>query len=143
MVVSVAIPTFDKDGDLPPGIHDADWTEFKSRYGTTGHRRALIRGLERALTSLAGAGCKRAYVDGSFVTSKRNPRDFDACWEEAGVDPTKLNPVLLNFNNQRAAQKAVFGGELFPVSAFLQFFQTTRGGKAKGIVSLDLTRWKP
>lgn len=26
------IPPFDKDGDLPPGIHQATWPEFQSRW---------------------------------------------------------------------------------------------------------------
>ena len=97
---------------------------------------------------LRNAGCQTTYVDGSFVTSKEVPGDFDACWEEAGVDPTILDPVLLTFENGRAAQKAKFQGELFPVSAianadefsFLEFFQTDKKtGRRKGIVALDLS----
>lgn len=29
-----------------------------------------------------------AYLDGSFVTSKDTPGDFDGCWEEANVTST-------------------------------------------------------
>lgn len=146
----MSIPEFDADGNLPAGIHDSDWAEFTARYGLTGHRRKLLKGLNAALASLKGAGCKTVYVDGSFVTSKQHPKDFDACWEEAGVDPTRLDPALLDFDNKRARQKALFHGELFPASAladskspFLQFFQTTLDGHAKGIVRIDLTRWQP
>ncbi|WP_059436058.1 hypothetical protein [Anaeromyxobacter sp. PSR-1] len=144
------IPEFDAEGKLPPGIHDAGWAEFSARYGLTGHRRKLLKGLRAALVSLKSAGCKTVYVDGSFVTEKQHPKDFDACWEEAGVDPTRLDPVLLDFDNSRARQKATFYGELFPASfladiksPFLEFFQTTFDGHAKGIVRLDLTRWQP
>jgi hypothetical protein len=84
------------------------------------------------------------------VTSKQHPKDFDACWEEAGVDPTRLDPALLEFSNSRGRQKATFYGELFPASAladlkspFLSFFQATPDGHAKGIVRLDLTGWWP
>ncbi len=45
-------------------------------------------GLRSALESLEGAGCRTAYVDGSFVTAKELPNDFDACWEEVGLDQT-------------------------------------------------------
>lgn len=135
---------------MPPGVHDADWDEFSTRYGLTGHRRKLLRGLREALLSLKAAGCKAVFIDGSFVTAKQHPKDFDACWEEVGVDPTRLDPALLDFDHSRARQKALFFGEMFPASApakvkspFLQFFQITVDGQAKGIVRIDLARWQP
>jgi hypothetical protein len=150
IVVLVSIPDFDADGDLPPGVHEADWKEFEDRFGYTDHRRRLLNGLRRALASLRRAGCTRVYVDGSFITTKHTPADFDACWDEAGVDPDVLEPVLLMFDYSRAAQKAVYGGEFFPWSApadgrspFREFFQTTRLGKRKGVVLIDLERWQP
>jgi hypothetical protein len=77
-------------------------------------RRELLEGLRQALNSLRAAGCCRAYIDGSFVTAKDEPGDFDACWEAGDVDPDLLDAALLNFADRRAAQKARFGGELFP-----------------------------
>ncbi len=73
-----------------------------------------MRGLKAALENLSGAGCRTAYVDGSFVTSKAIPNDYDACWEETGFDPVILDPVLLIFDPGRAAQKAKYMGEFFP-----------------------------
>ena len=99
------------------------------------------------LENLKGAGGQTVYVDGSFVTSKEVPNDFDACWEEAGVDPTVLDPVLLTFDPGRFTQKAKYLGELFPASAvangdgfsFLEFFQTDKeSGRPKGIVAIHL-----
>jgi hypothetical protein len=58
------------------------------------------------------AGCRRVYIDGSFVTAKNGPNDFDACWEADGVNPDLLDPTLLTWRDHRAAQKAKFGGEL-------------------------------
>ncbi len=61
--------------------------------------------------------------------------------------PCLLDPVLLDFSNQRAAQKAKYGGELFPAEAaaepggmrFVDYFQRDRvTGAAKGIVAIDL-----
>ena len=104
-------------------------------------------GLRAALENLKSAGCRTVYLNGSFVTSKSIPNDYDACWEEAGVDPTVLDPVLLTFDPGRAAQKARYLGELFPASimadtdglSFLEFFQTDRAtGGPKGIVAIDL-----
>jgi hypothetical protein len=141
------IPEFDERGELPPGIHRASWDEIVTRYATTTHRRELLDGLLRALRSLRTGGCTVAYLDGSFVSVKEHPGDFDACWESTGVDPARLDPELLDFSNARAAQKARYGGELFPVAAsadpagttFLDYFQRDREtGAPKGIISIAL-----
>jgi hypothetical protein len=135
------LPPFDPStGNLPTGIHEATWDELTDVLGSTAHRRQLLAGLLRALRNLRRAGCRRAYIDGSFVTAKPVPADFDGCWEPQGVDPNALDPVLLDFTNRRAAQKAKFGGELFIADArFLDFFQRDKAtGDPKGIVSIDL-----
>ncbi len=92
-------------GNLPPGIHTASWMELEAAFGLTAWRRRLLTGLRAALEALKVAGCRRAYVDGSLVTSKEIPGDFDRCWEAAGVDPGALDPVLLDFRHPRTAQK--------------------------------------
>ncbi len=128
------IPDFDAGGNLPPGVHPCTWDSFVKRFGITDHRRWLIAGLKLALDSLKVAGCRFAYVDGSFVTIKDRPGDFDACWDPTGVNPALLNPILLNFKNQRMAQKIAFLGELFPShwpanpagQRFVDFFQTDK-----------------
>lgn len=141
------IPSIDDAGNLPPGVHEATWDELTARYGTTEHRRKLLAGLRRALQALRAAGCRRAYVDGSFVTAESDPADFDVCWEESNVDPMLLDPVLMDFSNRRRAQKDRFGGELFPATMpagpgdadFLDYFQHDRETEArKGIVAIDL-----
>lgn len=144
------IPEFDASGNLPPGVHSATWEEFDARFGIDAHRGRLLAGLKVALLSLKAAGCKRVYVDGSFVTNSTFPGDFDVCWDTVGVDlPTlqMIEPVLFEFRNRRAGQKAKFGGELFPAHAqadgagraFLEFFQSDKDtGQRKGIVQIDL-----
>lgn len=145
------IPDFNKGGSLPPGIHSATWQEVELKFGWNEHRKALLGGLRMALLNLQQAGCKRVYLNGSFVTTKDQPGDFDACWEPGGVDLDKLDPVLLDFSNRRAAQKAKYGGEFFPTTAdakgdgtpFLDFFQSDRNGSRKGIVAIDLGKGFP
>ena len=46
-----------------------------------------MTGLRAALEEFKKAGCQTVYINGSFVTSKELPNDYDCCWEEAGVDP--------------------------------------------------------
>ena len=141
------LPDFENSGNLPPGIHWATWEEIVERYGITPWRRELLDGFMSALGGLKRAGCRTVYLDGSFVTSKEVPRDFDACWDEVGVDMELIDPVLLEFDRGRAAQKAKFRGEFFPASwtarmrgdVFLDLFQIDREtGQPKGIVALDL-----
>ena len=144
----MAIPELDiATGCLPPGIHEATWGELTQAFGTSEQRRLLLDGLRKAADALQGAGCKRLYVDGSFVTNKPAPNDFDGCWEADGVNARALleaAPALLNFDKRREAQKAAFGGELFIADdgtpTFLEFFQKDRNGDAKGIVAIDLTQ---
>ncbi len=85
------------------------------------------------------------WLNGSFVTTKDELGDFDACWDTNGVDLDTLDPVLLDLSNHRAAQKARFGGELFPNVVepasglvFAEFFQNERDTGRKGIVVINL-----
>lgn len=140
-------PPFNTDGNLPSGIHWTTWDEIVNRFGGTPWRRQLLIGLRAALDELKRAGCQTVYLDGSFVSDKTVPDDFDGCWEETGIDFNSLDPVLLNFTGGRAAQKAKYGGELFPAcnsadaqgSTFLEFFQIDKyTGSRKGIIALNL-----
>ena len=110
----VVIPQLDEDGLLPPGIHWASWSEFLDRFGTSAWRQLLAAGVRAAVDNLKSAGCQTVYIDGSFVTGKEVPNDFDACWEEARVDPTALDPVLLTFDPGRATQKGQIPGGAVP-----------------------------
>lgn len=144
------LPVFNSNGNLPPGIHSADWSEIEARFGANDHRKKLILGLLKACLVLKAAGCHRVFIDGSFITSKDFPCDFDACWDYDGVDLAKLRiiaPSLFDFSNGRALQKLTYDGELFPSDSkadlrgriFLDFFQQDKTtGKRKGIVVLNL-----
>src|SRR2546427_271172 len=102
---------FDAAGRLQPGQHWVTWRKMVSSFGFTERRVQLLTGLKEALVLLKLAGCHTVYVDGSFVTAKPQPKDFDACWAIDGVDPHRLDPVFLDFSNSRARQRARFGGE--------------------------------
>jgi hypothetical protein len=143
------IPSFASSGDLPPGTFEASWEEVVKRFGYNVRREQLLAGLQRGLAVLRDAGCKVAYIDGSFTTAKELPGDFDVCWEEDGVDPDLLDDVLLDFSLRRAAQKAKYGGEFFLAhdeavpdgTIYLEFFQRNKYTlKRKGIVLLRLER---
>ena len=143
------IPEFDRSGLLPEGIHWTDMLTIQKRYGFNDLRLRLFGGLQRGFIALRDAGCRVAYVNGSFITSKEFPGDYDVCWDARGVDITLLDPVFLDFTNGRAAQKAKFLGEFFladsraessaPFRRFLDFFQTDKAtGNKKGILGIKL-----
>ena len=142
------LPPFDPDsGRLPPGQHAASWDEVVERFGWTERRRRLLDGLAEAIELLAAAGCRQIRLNGSFVTAKDEPGDFDACWSTDDVDLDSLDPVLLDLSNQRSGQKARFGGELFPNVietqsglSFAEFFQNERDTSRKGIVVIHLSK---
>ncbi|MDB5709629.1 MAG: hypothetical protein JWL96_1699 [Sphingomonas bacterium] len=131
---------------LPPGIHDATLQEIADRFATTPHRRWLYDGFRRMAEALAAAHCTTLYLDGSFTTAKPHPEDYDGCWDWQGVDFGQLDPVLLRFEDKRAAQKRKFLGEMFltstenlPGQTFLDFFQVDKfSGRPKGIVRVTL-----
>lgn len=139
------IPEFTTEGQLPAGIHKVPWPEFRGRFGYTYHRMVLLQGMLSALKSLKKAGCSTVFIDGSFVTNKLQPNDYDGCWDAAGVDVNLLDPVFRNFGSKRTAQKVKFSGELFPANtisrfnnSMLDFFQKDRNGNSKGIVEINL-----
>ncbi|MEO5840293.1 MAG: hypothetical protein ABIQ73_08290 [Acidimicrobiales bacterium] len=142
------LSAFDPEsGRLPPGEHVASWDEVVDRFGWTERRRRLLDGLAEAIELLGEAGCRKVWLNGSFVTSKDEPGDFDACWDSEGVDLDALDPVLLDLSDHRAAQKARFGGELFPNVtesqsglSFAEFFQNERDTSRKGIVVIHLSK---
>jgi hypothetical protein len=64
-----------------------------------------------------------------------------------GVDPGRLDSELRDFSDERAAQKARYGGEVFPAqwaahpndTTFRDYFQYDRVAKQpKGIIAIDL-----
>ena len=142
------IPSLQENGNLPSGIHWAELEEFETRFGTNPHRRKLLKGLKAAITSLRKTGCRTIYIDGSLVTAKELPNDFDGCWSIEGVNAELLDPVFLDFSDGRAGQKAKYQGELFPAEwieggsgkTWLDFFQQARNGKPKGIVGIRLRK---
>ncbi len=141
------VPAFNADGMLPPGIHACGWNDLVNSLAWSPRRRWLLAGLKLAAQSLRAAGCKFLYVDGSFVTQKDDPGDYDGCWDATGVDVTTLDPILLMFDAGRFAQKAKFRGELFVADSiaegktgkrYMEFFQQDKDGNHKGLIAIDL-----
>lgn len=141
------LPPFTAEGVLPPGIHAAAWPEIEERFGRSPRRRDLLDGLRRALRDLRAAGCRRVYLNGSFVTAKEDPNDYDLCWEEEGINFDLLPAVLLSAVGDRPTMQAAYGGDIFPIGfqpglagwRMLELFQLRKHAFGfKGIISIDL-----
>jgi hypothetical protein len=146
------IPSFDENGNLPPGVHFCYWDEFKERFGYTAKRLRMIEGIEQVIIHLKIAGCRNFYVNGSFVTVEPKPKDFDCCWDRDDIDYEYLRenaPLILNYYDS-AAQKSKYGGEIYPSdqsvnesTVSIEFFQRDRKDNKKGIIGINLEEWEP
>jgi hypothetical protein len=140
------IPKFNNIGNLPVGVHDASWQEFCERFGYSEHRRKQIDGLMKGLIILKNYACNVVYVDGSFVTDKERPNDYDACWE-FNINMDVYLDAFYYYNPEFFAEtsdemKGKYLGEFHQASALLQKFQTDkRTGERKGIIRLKLTEF--
>ena len=131
---------------LPPGLHEATLDELEQRFATNDRRKSLHDGLRRGCGALQAAGCAVVYLDGSYVTDKPIPGDFDACWDPTGADLASLDPVLLDFDDGRRNQKLKYGGEFFPSCAtadgaltFVEYFSIDKEtGLEKGLILVRL-----
>lgn len=140
------IPPLSSHGLLPPGVHDGTLEDVRTAFAWNSRRKALFQGLERVVVNLRAAGCRVIWLDGSFVTDKPQPGDFDAAWDLDGVDLGLVDPVLLDVEPPRLAQQLKYGGDLLPnvVEAgsgmpFVEFFQEDKlTGARRGIVRLVL-----
>lgn len=139
----MSIPNLNNN-ELPEGEHLASLDEIELAYGSsTERRKELMRGLRSASLNMEAAGVKYIWVNGSFVTNKKEPNDIDGCWEyDLTVDLEVLDPVFLN----RVKVKEKYGLDFFIANVieaesglpFPKFFQKNREGTTKGIIKVEL-----
>ena len=125
------IPEFNAYGELPEGTHDATLDEIEARYAITAHRETLFECFSDWVDHMRSAGCHTFHLDGSYITNKDHPDDYDALWDTRGVDTSLIHPCLLAYPKDRDAIKDRFGGDIFPdhaipegsISFYLDRFQ--------------------
>ncbi len=132
-------------GYLPPGIHKMDFEHLARRFGWNDWRRFLLGGVERACAELGSVDCRGIFVDGSFVTAKDVPQDWDGAYDPHQVRFDRLDPIMLRYDDGRRAMNAKYLGDIFPWNAktgdggaYLDFFTTDRDGVGKGVVLIEL-----
>lgn len=156
----MSIPALDPTGWLPPGEHECDFDELRERFGSdtsTPIRQQLVRALRSYLTSpYVERYAESLLIDGSFVSSKRQPGDIDLVpvlpagtllsLPGDGVDPAKVIRGLTGYYAPRLSGKQMIHGFIGEIGThnyrhWLKWFQQSdRAGEPdkKGILRLPI-----
>lgn len=129
---------------LPIGLHFVSLREFRDAFVFNDGRAWIFEGFKAACHDLRLAGCARIYVGGSFVTSKSNPSDFDACWDPAGVG-ADLEPILYD-DNLILERRQKYRGDLLiggcssdPTGENFRFISRDKNtGEERGMIGIKL-----
>ncbi len=140
-------PEFNKNGDLPPGIHQATLTEVVTHFGQgTPQRQIMAHRLDHIYTLAVGTGhLARFIIFGSFVTDKPNPGDVDIFFlmedtfdvSQVSGEAALIFDHVVTQNYEGASifwirRLAALGGE----EATIAHWQIKRDGTKRGIVEV-------
>ena len=140
-------PKFNKNGDLPRGIHKASLSDVIEHFGKGNFQRAILaQRLDRIYNIAVETGqTARFIIFGSFVTDKPNPQDLDIfLLMEDTFDIRQVAGEARIIFNHMAAQNyegasifwlrrmAALDGE----DAAIEHWQIKRDGKKRGIVEV-------
>ncbi len=142
------LPPLNNTGDLPAGIHAADWTEIERRFGQNPEGRVRAYARLRHIYELADltGALLRFIVFGSFVSTAVAPRDVDVVLVMAAdfrlEDAPRESRTLFSHPDAEAR----YGASVFWVREgmlpadlmrdFLETWQTKRDGTKRGIVEI-------
>lgn len=143
----MALPTFNAEGDLPPGVHPATLPEILARFGQGSVQRCAVSDrLNRLYQLVTSTGqMARFIVFGSFVTAKDEPNDVDVIllMEDIFDLSTVSGEAALVF--QHMETDAHFGASVFWTrrsgalggeQAMVEYWQVRREGGQRGIVEI-------
>ena len=140
-------PAFDREGDLPIGIHRATISEVTEQFGvSTLQRQIVARRLERIYNLAQSTGqLSRFVVFGSFITAKADPNDVDVfmLMEDSFEVSLVAGAAAIIFDHSAAQsaegasvfwirRMAAVGGE----EATIEYWQVKRSGGKRGIVEV-------
>ena len=136
-ITESSLPSFGKDGDLPPGIYRTTLRDALRRFGKGSRQRvAVAQRLERIYRVSTGTGqLARFVVFGSFVSAKREPADVDVFLPmEDTFDMGQLTGEARVLFDHAAAQ-AHFGASVFWLRRLAAL-----GGEEQAIVGWQIKR---
>jgi hypothetical protein len=143
----VALPAFNEDGDLPPGVYRVVLSEALNRFGQGPIQRRRVADRVAHIYQLANSTghLARFVVFGSFVTAKAEPNDVDIIllMEDTFDVGLVTGEAALLFQHMEA--DAYFGASVFwtPRSgalggeqAMVEHWQIRRDGGRRGIIEI-------
>ena len=143
----MALPTFNDEGDLPPGVHRARLPEILERFGQgSAQRCAASDRLTRIYQLATSTGqLARFVVFGSFVTAKDEPNDVDVIliMQDTFDLASVTGEAALVFQHMEA--DAHFGASIFWTcrsgaiggeQAMIEYWQVRREGGQRGIIEI-------
>jgi hypothetical protein len=146
----MALPDFNANGDLPPGIHRATIDEVVARFGGPGYaRQQCTRNLRHILELAQRTGnLERLIIFGSYVSDKLAPNDVDVILvmnESFHPDEAPIEAVGLFIHSIAQTR---FGASVFwikptmaigePLDDFIAHWQFKRDDSLRGIVEVIL-----
>lgn len=138
------IPQFNKSGYLPKGIHKATLKEIKQKFGSSSaKRKELFKGLQSLVQLLRKhkGSIKSFLLNGSYVTSKEEPADFDYILiVKDRFDVSSPEAKQLLFSDELFKAHMLFAKESDTLGCreAINFFGYDRDGKSKGLVEVIL-----
>lgn len=142
------LPPSNENGELPPGVHRATWSDIEQRFGRG--REARIRALSilkhvHELAVRTGA-LRNFYVFGSFVSSVPIPRDVDVLLVMEDSFQLEHSPKESHPLFSHAEAQARYGATVFwlrhgmlpqaSMQELLRVWQTKRDGTVRGILEI-------
>ena len=145
----MALPDFNENGDLPYGIHLASLDEVVARFGQGAPQREAVTGRLRLIYRLAiqTGLLDRLIVFGSYVSDVTEPNDVDVILIMRNDFRCETSPSesAILFDHARANDE--LGASVFwirpdmllgePLGEFLDFWQTKRDGRHRGVVEIQ------
>lgn len=141
------IPRYNKDGNLPKGVHKASLDEIKKVFSVGSARRKwLIGNLEKIIDLANSTGSlERIIIWGSFITNKELPQDIDLLLimkedfivDKVGPEAKKMFDYVqgrIVFNADIFWTKSSIGEET--INLWLETYQMTREFDPRGIVEV-------
>ena len=141
------IPAFRPDGYLPVGLHTASEPELTFRFGSSNpRRRRLALRLRRWIELARETRARRLLIDGSFVTSVKEPNDVDAVVLIADDFQRQVDkglPAAMEFEQMLLTRRPeeIFAAEdEVDWNEWVEFFSRTReaDGRRKGLMEVEL-----
>lgn len=132
------IPEFDKNGDIPPGIHLCSGNDFMDRFFFNEYRKSLTKSFTDILDWAKDKNATKIFVGGSFITSGDEPHDIDCLIVFYDEEQIPHKSEMLTISSTKIDIQFATENDRVVVDSFLHLFAHSRNIKQVGIIEIDL-----